>query len=411
LSRTLSRRRFLRRALGAAIAFGGSYAASEAARKGWDLYEQHRTWEEASRPNAEFFARHAGELSRLSLGGSFAPEQWPLDAAGQADALASLGLAVRELALRRLRLGLRWSRSVDAAGATDLSAYRSVLDYCFAAGVEVCLAVGPIRVFRWPEEHLPAAVLESLDLPEKGAAIEPGDALAAAALDHLDGLLEGLRREYGASLAGVRGVQIENEPYFPLGAHRWRLSDAYLAETARRVGAALPHVDILVTSAGRLNLNSVRGLFARLLREDRGFAGRLVSGFDFHYVTPLRDSFPIIRHFDQVSYASPFAPTTEEHIRDGRELGFRIEVTEGQAEPYGKFLSPGNSARDLRFLILRCLDKVLDRQAPALIRLWGVEELTKRMIGGSLTDEHRRMIEILQAVNARAAGGQETARR
>jgi hypothetical protein len=70
-------------------------------------------------------------------------------------------------------------------------------------------------------------------------------------------------------------------------------------------------------------------------------------------------------------------------------------------EPFGQFQSPGNSARDLRFLLLRCLDKVLDPQRPALIRLWGVELLTERMLSGDLTDEHREIVSIIRRVNAR----------
>jgi hypothetical protein len=113
----------------------------------------------------------------------------------------------------------------------------------------------------------------------------------------------------------------------------------------------------------------------------------------------LRDSFPIIRHFDQIAYAQPFATTCEQHIADSRSIGFRIEVTEGQAEPYDYFKQPGNSARDFRFLLLRCLDKVFDPQAPALLRIWGVEELTKKMLHGEVTDEHRQIIELIQTIN------------
>ena len=58
-----------------------------------------------------------------------------------------------------------------------------------------------------------------------------------------------------------------------------------------------------------------------------------------------------------------------------------------------------DSLRNLRYMILRCLDHVLDPEKPALIRLWGVEYLTRRMLGGDLTQEHRDIIEIIQHVN------------
>jgi hypothetical protein len=378
-------------------AFAGGFGGLELAHKARDLRDQQETWAEASRHNADFFRRHAADIDRLRLGGSFAPEQWPLDRGGQQRALDALRLAVRDLGIRQLRLGLRWNRLGDAV-SLDLAAYRPFLDYCLTNGVELCLNIGPVRVFRWPEEHLPPG----LDLPGQGATIRPGMPLADAAVEHLQRLLAALAREYGAGLPGVAGLQIENEPYFALGPHRWTMSDDYLVALARSISKALPRAELLVTSAGRLNLEAVRGLFQRLLALEPGFAGRLVSGFDFHYVTPLRDSVPIARHFDQISYASPFAETLTRHVWDSRDIGFRIEVSEAQAEPYGKFQSPGNSARDFRFVLLRCLDKVLDPRAPALIRIWGLERLLQRMQSGEITDEHRQIIEIIQAVNGAA---------
>ena len=393
VSNTFSRRDFLKRAA-AFGAFAAGFGGIEAARKAGDLWQQHQTWAEASRPNAEFFDRNAADLARLKLGGSFAPEQWPRDEAGQRGALTALDLSLRELGTRQLRLGLRWNR-VDSAAGVDLAPYRPVIDYCFANGVDLCLNLGPIRVFRWPEEHLPPGMA----LPPQGSTIDPGSSLAESALDYLNRLLVALGREYGATLDAVRLLQVENEPFFALGSRRWRMSEDYVAAAARAVSMAMPGAGLLVTSAGRLNLEEVRSLFQRLRAEEPLLAGRLVSGFDFHYKTPLRDSFPVIRHFDQVAYATPLAASLSRHVWDSRDLGFGIEVSEAQAEPYGKFQTPGNSARDFRFLLLRCLDSVLDPQRPALIRIWGLERLTERMLSGDLTAEHRDIIQIIQTLN------------
>jgi hypothetical protein len=168
---------------------------------------------------------------------------------------------------------------------------------------------------------------------------------------------------------------------------------------AEGVLEAAPETRLLVTSAGRLNLDSIQSLFEALLRRRPELRGRLISGFDFHYRTPMRQSYPLIRYLDQVGYATPFAPSLSQAIWQSRDCGYAIEVTEGQMEPFAQFPQPGNSARDLRFLILRCLDKVLDPQRPALIRLWGIEALTKRMAAGQLTPEHRDIIEIIRHVN------------
>jgi hypothetical protein len=391
----LTRRRLLRNLLTPG-AFAAGAGGVEAVRKAHDYIEQQETWDEASRPNAEFFTRHEADLSRLTLGGSFAPEQWSTKGPATADAMAGLDTAVRELGIRQLRLGLRWNRIGWNGDEIDLTSYAPVLEYCFGAGIDVCLDIGPIRVFRSPEEHYPRT-LE--DLPPRDSVIQSDDAIAKQGLAYLSRLFDALKREYGSALRSVSAYQLENEPYYPLGAHRWQMSQPYMGSVAGRILEAFPDAKLLVTSAGRLNLDSIQTLFEALLRERPELRGRLISGFDFHYRTPMRQSYPLIRYLDQVGYATPFAPSLSQAIWQSRDYGYAIEVTEGQMEPFAQFPQPGNSARDLRFLILRCLDKVLDPQRPGLIRLWGIEELTKRMLSGRLTSEHRDIIEIIRRVN------------
>jgi hypothetical protein len=174
-----------------------------------------------------------------------------------------------------------------------------------------------------------------------------------------------------------------------------------LHEVAHRLHGAFPEVDIMITTAGRLNMKQIRDVLFGLKQADASYEGKLVSGFDFHYRTPNRDSYPVIRYFDQITYARPGVGGTNDNVVDSRQVGYRIEVTEGQMEPYGHFQQPGNSSTDLRYMLQRCIDHVLDPEQPALVRLWGVEELTKKMMAGELTDEHRRIIELIQTVNDR----------
>jgi hypothetical protein len=393
-----TRRRFLRDAV-----FLGAFVTSgfglELARKTQDYFEQQATWEEASRSTPEFFARHGDALGRLRLAGSFAPEQWSASGPPSPEVMAAFDIAVRELGLREMRLGVRWGR-VDDGRNLDLTPYTPLLDYCFENAVEVCLNVGPVRAFRWPEEHLPAWILaDPTSLPADSTFIGTNEPLALRGADYIDRLLGVMRDDYGSILDKLASIQIENEPYYPLGAHHWQMSQPYMELIAEHVLAAMPETTLLVTSAGRLNLDSIRSLFEGLLRTHSDLQGRLISGFDFHYRTPMRQSYPLVRYLDQVGYATPFAPSLERSIWESRDLGYSIEVTEGQMEPYAQFQQPGNEARDLRYLLLRCLQHVLDPERPALIRLWGVEELTKHMLRGELTDEHRDIIQIIQRLN------------
>jgi hypothetical protein len=395
--RLFSRRQFLATSLRSVGGVGLAVAGVDLARQGIDLREQQKTWAEASRSNESFFQRHAYDLNRLTLGASFAPEQWSTRPEGYQEATRALRTVIEDLNLRQIRLGLRWNRSLNEADQIDLRRYHPFLEYCLSQGAEVCLNVGPIKTFRWPEEHPPRNVISSLErIPPAEALIYPWDPLGTQALDYLGRLTAQLQSSYGSAFSSI---QIENEPYFAFGIHKWRLSQAYMLQAAQTVLEAFPETRLLVTSSGRLNLGSIKDLFLSLLARDRSLVGRLVSGFDYYYKSPVRDSESIIRHFDPISYAKPFTTSCEGHINDSRVIGFSIEVTEAQAEPYGKFTTPGNSVKDLRYVILRCLDKVLDSRQPALIRLWGVEELVKRMQRGALTDDHRQMIEIIRVIN------------
>jgi hypothetical protein len=399
----MTRRWTRRQLLTGAGRLGASLVAFQAARKGLDLLDQHFTWDEASQPNSVFLARNAERLKTFELGGSFAPEQWYNVRDGANAWPLGLDAALNELNIRQMRLGIRWSRVHRQGSDPDLRAYRRLLDRCLSAGIDICLNPGAIKTFRWPEEHVPDSVLKSLDkVPGTKVAITPDMPLAQAAYEHLDRLMDTLRREYSAKdLAPVRMVQVENEPFYALGKHQWLMSPAYLHGVADRLHAAFPDAEVLVTTAGRLNIDDVRDLLLRLREADASYDGKLVSGFDFHYRTPTRDSYPVIRYFDQISYARPLIPGTNDNIADSRLLGYRIEVTEGQMEPYDYFQQPGNSVRDLRYMLQRCFDHVLDPERPGLVRLWGVEELVKKMVKGDLTDDHRQIIELIQTINDR----------
>jgi hypothetical protein len=383
--------------------FAAALVAFQAGSKALTLVEQHRTWAEAAEGNEAFFARNRERLESFEIGGSVAPEQWGFRRGARRESLTGLQTAVQDLQMRQMRLGLRWSRVETQNGRIDFGAYRPLLDYCFANGVEVCLNPGPIRTFRYPEDHVPEHVLASLkDAPANNSVIAADSELAQRSLDYVERLMVALKQEYAASdLAAIRILQVENEPFYQMGEHDWKLEPAHVENVAHRLHAALPEASIMLTTAGRLNMKQVRDALFNLQRSDESYAGKLISGFDFHYRTPNRDSYPLIRHFDQISYARPGVGGTNDNIIDSREVGYRIEVTEGQMEPYGHFEQPGNESTDLRYMLQRCFDHVLDPLQPALVRVWGVEELVKKMMAGELTDEHRQIIALLQTVNDR----------
>jgi hypothetical protein len=395
--RGISRRDFL--GLTALGVFG--FTGGELVGLGREAIEIRQAWALASRGSDRLLASRARDFERLTLGTSFAPEQWGFDGRRVGQAFAALRFGVEELGMREVRLGFRWNRVERRNGGIDFRYYEPFLDYCFNHDVNVCLNVGPIKTFRWPEEHVPDFVLRGVEsYPAKGDLVEADSAIADEAIGYLERMLDSLFAHYGHDALGrVQMVQPDNEPFYALGLLEWRMTSSYMRRVIDAIDAYFPDRPILVSSAGRLNLNEIQQLFFDLKGEGERFRGRMVLGFDYHYRTPLRDSYPVVRHLDPIAFSRFFETTCEENIRVSRSTGYKIEVTEGQAEPYGYLTAPGNSARDFRFMLIRCLDKVLDPREPALLRVWGVEELAKRALRGDMAQDHREIVELIQRVN------------
>ncbi|HXH23010.1 MAG TPA: hypothetical protein VNN10_13365 [Dehalococcoidia bacterium] len=395
--RAISRRQFFElSAAGAAL-----LAAGEGLDYAREMWRQQEAWAAAALPNDEFLRQHGTLFRNVALGASFAPEQWTGGAERRGASLAALDWLSRDLGIRHVRLGLRWQRVEWRRGHIDLSMYRPYLDYAFGNGLQVCLNVGPIRTFRWPEEHLPSWLPGFVQVPPDGARIRAGTPLTEAASDYASRLLEALTREYGAErLSSLPAVQTENEPFYRFRTHRWVLDEDYVLECIRRLNSVFPRSLILVSSAGRLDFGPIQDLFSKLLAEGDEYRGRLVMGFDYHYKTPQRDSFPVIRWTDPITFQRVGYQTCDENREMARSLGYAIEVTEGQAEPFGHLSEPGNSARHFRFMLLRCAGRVLLPEQPSLIRIWGVEEMAKKVLSGETTPEHEAIFDLVRRINA-----------
>ena len=69
-------------------------------------------------------------------------------------------------------------------------------------------------------------------------------------------------------------------------------------------------------------------------------------------------------------------------------------------EPWGKFVSPGASARELRFVLLRCINNILDPEDNSVVRLWGIELLVKKILSNRLTAEEKEIVNIIKKINS-----------
>lgn len=363
---------------------------------------------EASLPPAEFLARFAPAIRarQISIGCSFAPEQFEgVKGAGEI-ALRALRIAVEELGITDIRLGLRWDRL--APEGAILAYYEPYLDYCFASPTvrHVVLDLGPIKTFRWPEVHVPEAVIASLaSVPADRASITPRDELAQRSFDHFARALEYV----GSMHPATRSVSIcFNEPFHRFGTREWTMSEAYLAELVRIVeeSGLLPGCSYIVNSAQGLQLDRIAAFFEDLAEARASLRARLVSGFDLYPFLPPVVATPVLRELLGAARAirRRWYAQARRNIERAQAGGYRIEVTEAQAEPYGNQQAVGNSIAHYQHVLAECINGVLNPAQPAsVIRMWGVEYQTARVLSRTASDANRQILELTRDVNALTA--------
>ena len=160
-------------------------------------------------------------LSNVTIGASFSPEESEYKDLNRTQIIEALKVIHQTFGIKDIRLGIRWNKAVDAEGGLDLSYYKPFLDYCLKNNVSLTLNIGPIKTFRWPEDHVPQTVLEKLSHTlQKGQTIKMQSELAKQAVAYLKELLNTLENSYSnEELKNIVMIQPENEAFkgFVLG--------------------------------------------------------------------------------------------------------------------------------------------------------------------------------------------------
>ena len=418
--RGFSRRSFLASSAKISAGLFVSYAGVKEGTKLFERFlaaplDQLEAERQASVSNRDFIERNRDRLANIRLGSSFSPEEFRYltDRDGEfADPRQALGIVINELGIRDIRLGTRWSEVVDEKGEFDLRLfdiyYVPFIDYCIENGVEICLNVGPIKTFRYPEDHVPQKVLDNLSyIPLKNTMIDPDLEMAEKALNYLNSLLSYISSKYrGEKMERIKIVQPENEPFNHAGRNKWALSHDYLLATMGIINKYFPKSSILINSDGEKSLEEISDFFKILMQKNSQFRGRLISGIDFYHKKPGRVELPVIGQLDPITWEqvkgdNPFRENIERSR--SREAPYKIEVTELQNEPWGSQTSPGNSASDLRFIIQRSLDHLIDPDKESVLRIWGIEMLVRRMIRGRLSKEQTEITDLITKINFRSS--------
>lgn len=394
--RKYTRRDFLK--IGAAIGGGVFLTPRFFDRLIIPVAEQYTAWIKADAPNDQFLEENKHKLARLKLGGSFSPEQVHY-LNGETDEKSSpteaQKIIVEDLDITDLRLGIRWSHAMFQNHKVNLAYYRPYIDYCLSKDVNLCLNVGPIKTFRWPEQHIPYFLKDNL--PRKGAVITPDMEIAKTAMEYLDLLLHQLTSEYGADLRkNTSIVQLENEPLVPYGEFEWTMSADYFQKVNSIAKPYFPNSKFLINT-GPFIVEPVSGLLNQLSKDGI----KPLYGVDYYYKIDDHTNsnnwimqLPLLGSLDLLTISKIFGRSIQPknmHLSD-------IEVTEGQFEGWGKHPTPG--IRGFRYLLLRCMDNIFDANANnMLIRLWGLEAFAQKIMRGEDTENHKQIVQLMHAIN------------
>jgi hypothetical protein len=372
---------------------------------------------EALLPRDQFLAHYEPALRtrKIHIGTSFCPEYFGAAAEGSQPgreelAMRVLRACVEDLGMTDIRLGLRWT-NLAPDGVTLTSFYKPYLDYLFRhpSVRQVVLDIGPLKTFRWPEIHVPKPVIEGLRrVPSKTATITPDMEIARHSLAHAQRTIEYLGSEYD----GAKPVAISlNEPFHGFGKYEWVMGEAYLEQLLDVIFSSgyFEGAGLIINSAQGLDLDRIADFFADLVRKRPEFKGRLTSGFDIYPFLPPVVNFPVLREIlanirrtirdwdDQVTM----------NLRRARhpEYGYRIEITEAQAEPFGQHKVVGNSLPHYQHVLAQCIDRILDpQQDESVIRIFGAEYQLRSVFEGTATDANREILALTRAINALHAG-------
>lgn len=367
---------------------------------------------EARLPPAEFLAHYRDALRtrKIRIGCSFSPEYFGAAADGGQPgsheiAMRVLRAAVEDVGMADIRLGLRWD-NLAPDGVTITSFYKPYLDYCFnhPAVRSVALDIGPMKTFRWPEIHVPDTVLDSLrKVPKKTATITPEMEIARLSLAHAQRTVDYLGREYDGEKPTFISV---NEPFHGFGRFKWTMSEAYIEQLLDIVydSGYFGDAGLLINSAQGIELNRIADFFETLVRKRPALKGRLTSGFDIYPFLPPVLDFPVVREVtaNVRRIRRDWDDQAAMNLRRARDpaVGYRIEITEAQAEPFGRQQTVGNSLPHYQHVLAQCIDRILDpAQDESVIRLFGIEYQLQTVFSGAATAANLQILDVTRQIN------------
>lgn len=383
--------------------------------------DQNTVWDKASVGNEVFLAENREKLSHLVYGASFSPEMFGLSLAWQEtesdqyarqqeQMMECLDTVINDFKIRDIRLGVQWKNAVDADNPhnVNLDFYHPVIDKCVKEGVNITLNPGAIKTFRYPEMHVPENLLQQIPLPAEGAVVIPQDPLAQRAIEYMGKLYSEIQRLWpGDAQKSFVAIQPENEGFNAFGNKKWVMSDGYYRQVIQLAHTYFPEASILLNSAGAKDLSKIRTLYNDVLKDVPKLYGRLIAGIDYYYLKPDSVHLPFVKPaLEPVTISKLKSPFSMDeftlHSYEVAGSGILTEITESQAEKWGKEHLPQESSQGFKFKTLR-MAPFTDK----IERIWGIEEFARRYVIGDGrsnpkgwgTKDNREVIDLVRRVN------------
>jgi len=418
---------------------------------GLAVIDQQNIWEKSGQRG--ILTEIKERFNRGRIGCSFSPEQvayvynpdfvlsletynTPQGQAMMQKAMDTATFAVETLGMTDVRFGIRWNNAVDRQGHLNIRLYEPFLHYLFSVpNTKVSINIGPIKTFRWPEEHIPEGILKKTGSPQAWTEVTSDSELSKQSIAYERTLLDYLKnsRTYTPEeLAHIIAIQPDNESNIPFGQYLIKMSRDHMQKSIKVIDEYFPGIPILLNTGGipeiplswnelfiymRTAMEEMAEFLIELRRNEH--KGRLILGYDYYHLTQYSDYLQlggekfdtntILKAVGGIDFFSGIR-------NELKAYNIEQEITEGQTEPWiakeeiptmyqhfkDRFL-PGNDSREYLFSLLRELE-FTDPAKPARIRLWGIEFLYKAFNDPTVPEEFKReqnkIVEIVQTINA-----------
>lgn len=373
------------------------------------FFEQKKDYGLANVSNVEFLEKFPN-AKNLRIGTSWSTEEFlgltKFDSDQDADVKVfdALDFLINDLKIRDIRLRLIWSNIESGKNQIKIPELDiKIINYLISKKINICLNIGPLKCFRYPEMHLPQRVFDLFSTPkEKEFLMDLENPIAKESLIYLENLCKEIRKTFDSKKFDqyVKAIQLDNEPKSRFGLNKWLLGDNYMIKTFLIAQKYFPNQKFLINSPFvpfdwteilEPDLQLCLNLINKLPKEIKQ---KIILGLNFYNYVPYIPKILFANVYpDNYSAMEAMYGKFQNILKN---LNFDFEVTESQFEQWGDnypFNLPGNSAEHLRYSLLRHLNLINKNYGKTVIRLWGIERFIVKQ------KENREIVELVREIN------------